>query len=104
MYRQNDAMIEGNGPIRKVLPVDVRQSMANGGGPACLRLRVVADPAAVDPRFMLDEDKADLLERVISKHWPEKISSPEIGSEALAGQVADARTALCEALNLKELG
>ena len=99
-----DAMIEGNGPIRKVLPVDVRQSMANGGGPACLRLRVVADPAAVDPRFMLDEDKADLLERVISKHWPEKISSPEIGSEALAGQVADARTALCEALNLKELG
>lgn len=99
-----DSMTQGNGPIRKVLPVDVRQSMANGGGPACLRLRVVADPAFVDPRFLLDEDKADLLERVISKYWPEKISSPEIGSEALAGQVADARSALCEALNLKELG
>ena len=37
--------VAGNGPIRRVLPVDVRQSMANGGGPACLRLRVVADPA-----------------------------------------------------------
>ena len=35
-------MIAGNGPIRRVEVVDVRQSMANGGGPACLRLRVVA--------------------------------------------------------------
>ena len=36
--------LAGNGPIRRVEVVDVRQSMANGGGPACLRLRVVADP------------------------------------------------------------
>jgi len=36
--------------------------MANGGGPACLRLRVVCDPETVDPRFLLDEAKADLLE------------------------------------------
>ena len=99
-----DAMIRGNGPIRRVLPVDVRQSMANGGGPACMRLRVVADPACVDQRFMLDEDKAALLEVVIRGHWPEQISSAEIGSEALAGRVRDARAALCEALNLKELG
>ncbi len=55
------SMIASNGPIREVIPVDVRQSMANGGGPACLRLRVVCDPATVDPRFMLDEAKADLL-------------------------------------------
>ena len=37
----------GNGPIRRVETVDVTQSMANGGGPACLRLRVVADPATI---------------------------------------------------------
>ena len=41
--------------------VDVRQSMANGGGPACLRLRVVADPATVDPRFLVDEAKLDRI-------------------------------------------
>ena len=52
-----DELVAGNGPIRRVIPVDVRQSMANGGGPACLRLRVVADPATVDPRFLLDEAK-----------------------------------------------
>ena len=51
--------------------VDVRQSMANGGGPACLRLRVVADPATVDPRFLVDEAKldriADCIERALAR-------------------------------------
>src|SRR3546814_18062027 len=37
-----------NGPIRQIIAVDVRQSMANGGGPASLRLRVVAGPADTD--------------------------------------------------------
>ena len=37
--------------------------MANGGGPACLRLRVVADPATVDPRFLVDEAKLDRIAR-----------------------------------------
>ena len=47
--------LAGNGPIRRVEVVDVRQSMANGGGPACLRLRVVADSATIDPRFLVDQ-------------------------------------------------
>ena len=53
--------LAGNGPIRRVEVVDVRQSMANGGGPACLRLRVVADPATVDPRFLVDEARLDRI-------------------------------------------
>jgi succinylarginine dihydrolase len=61
-----DTMLAGNGPICQVLPVDVRQSMANGGGPACLRLRVVADPATVDPRFLLDA-RASII---WSRWWP----------------------------------
>ena len=92
-----------NQPIRAVRYVDVRQSMANGGGPACLRLRVVADPATVDPRFMLTEEKAALLERVISQHWPETIAPDRIGDAALAETVTAARRALLEALDLTEL-
>ncbi|MBD3728851.1 MAG: N-succinylarginine dihydrolase [Sphingomonadales bacterium] len=95
-----EGMLAGNGPIRQVIPVDVRQSMANGGGPACLRLRVVADPATVDPRFLLDEAKADLLERVIGAHWPEQIDPADIGSPALARDVVAARGKLLEALDL----
>ncbi|GGD47676.1 N-succinylarginine dihydrolase [Erythrobacter arachoides] len=97
------AMLAGNGPIRHVEMVDVRQSMANGGGPACLRLRVVADPATVDPRFMLDEAKAALIEEVIAAHWPESIAIAQIGDPALAQAVRSARTALLDALDLAQL-
>lgn len=98
-----DAMLAGNGPIRRVVPVDVRESMANGGGPACLRLRVVADPATVDPRFLLDPVKAQAIEQVIAAHWPETITPADIGDPALAAQVELARTALVELLDLPEL-
>ena len=98
-----DATLAGNGPIRRVIPVDVRQSMANGGGPACLRLRVVADPATVDPRFLLDPAKAEAIERVVCRDWPEQIDPADLGSEALARVVIAARQALLEALMLNAL-
>ena len=97
-------MMASNGPIREVIPVDVRQSMANGGGPACLRLRVVCDPATVDPRLLLDEAKAGLIERVVARHWPEQIDPADIGSPALAETVLSARQALLETLDLSQLG
>jgi succinylarginine dihydrolase len=99
-----EAMLAGNGPIRQVIPVDVRQSMANGGGPACLRLRVVCDPATLDPRFLLDAAKADLLESVIAAHWPEQIDPSDLGTESLAASVIAARLALLDVLDLAQLG
>ena len=98
-----ERMLAGNGPIRQVIPVDVRQSMANGGGPACLRLRVVADPATVDPRFLLSESKADTLEQVIAAHWPEQIDPSDLGKTSLAEAIIAARTALLGALGLPEV-
>ena len=98
-----DAMIASNCPIRRVVPVDVRQSMANGGGPACLRLRVVADPATVDSRFLLDESKADMLGKVIESCWPEQIDPADLGSKSLAESVRVARGKLLGALGLSEL-
>jgi succinylarginine dihydrolase len=98
-----DVMLAGNGPIRRIIPVDVRQSMANGGGPACLRLRVVADPAAVDQRFLLDEEKALRIERAIARTWPETVDPRELSGASLIDQVRTARLALLEALDLGEL-
>jgi len=98
-----DGMLASNGPIRRVLPVDVRQSMANGGGPACLRLRVAADPATVDPRFLLDEAKIARIEAVVAAHWPESIRPDQLGDPALAAQIVAARHSLLEALDLTEL-
>lgn len=96
--------VASNGPIRRVFPVDVKQSMANGGGPACLRLRVVADPATVDPRFLLDTAKIARVEAVVAAKWPEQIDPVDLGRESLAHSVITARAALLEMLELSELG
>ncbi len=98
-----EAHVAGNGPIRRLLPVDVRQSMANGGGPACLRLRVVADPATVDPRFIADAARLDTIADVIEKHWPEAIAPGDLASTALVADVRRARSALLDVLGLSDL-
>jgi succinylarginine dihydrolase len=95
--------LASNGAIRRVNFVDVRQSMANGGGPACLRLRVQCDPADVDPRFLVEEAKLDRLAAVIGAHWPAEIAATEIQSPSLVREVERARSALLEALDLAEL-
>jgi succinylarginine dihydrolase len=95
--------LASNGAIRRVDFVDVRQSMANGGGPACLRLRVQCNPADVDPRFLVDEAKLDRLANVIANQWPEEIAANDIQAPKLVDAVERARAALLEALELAEL-
>ncbi|WP_298091330.1 N-succinylarginine dihydrolase [uncultured Sphingomonas sp.] len=92
--------VAGNGPIRRLEVVDVRESMANGGGPACLRLRVVADPATVDPRFLVDHARLDRIAAVIEAHWPETIAPGDIADPALIARIEAARAALLAALDL----
>jgi succinylarginine dihydrolase len=108
--RENDAvwsylqeLVAGNGPIRQLEVVDVRQSMANGGGPACLRLRVVADPATIDPRFLVDDATLDRLAAVVQTYWPETIAIADLADPALVDTIARARAALLEELAIVEL-
>jgi succinylarginine dihydrolase len=103
VWRWIERHVAGNGPIRRVEVVDVRQSMANGGGPACLRLRVVADPATVDPRFMVDEPKLDRIAEVVARAWPEQIHIDEVQQPALIADIERARAALLKTLDLSEL-
>ncbi|OWK31169.1 N-succinylarginine dihydrolase [Sphingomonas dokdonensis] len=105
--RENEAVwswlqehLAGNGPIRAVEVVDVRESMSNGGGPACLRLRVACDPALVDHRFLVDDARLDRIAGVIAQHWPEAIAADAIGDPAVVAQVIAARRALYETLDL----
>jgi succinylarginine dihydrolase len=99
-------LVGGNGPIARVEVIDVRESMRNGGGPACLRLRVAVDDAAyaaIDPRFLLNEARCDLIEGVVEAHWPERIALADLGSPGLWAQGRAARRALLESLDLNEL-
>lgn len=96
-------LVRGNGPIRHLDVVDVRQSMANGGGPACLRLRVVAEPAHVDPRFLADIPKLDALAACVARHWPERIAPADLAYPELSAELEKAREALLRLLELDEL-
>ena len=95
--------VAGNGPIRRLEVVDVRESMANGGGPACLRLRVVADPATIDPRFLVGEAKLNRIAEVVRSHWPEAIAHDAIADAALIAGIEAARVTLLDSLGLVEL-
>ena len=97
------AMAAGNGPIRGLSVVDVRQSMANGGGPACLRLRIVADPATVDRRFLVDEAQLDRITACVETFWPERIAPADLADPGLWGRVEAARAALLSTLDVAEL-
>ncbi|HUD91345.1 N-succinylarginine dihydrolase [Sphingobium sp.] len=93
-------MVAGNGPIRRLVPVDVRQSMANGGGPACLRLRIVADPATIDPRFLVDEAKLEAIAGIVSNYWPESIAPEDLSDTRLIARIEQSWLALVDHLQL----
>ena len=94
-------LIAAGGPITRLQIVDVRESMRNGGGPACLRLRVQVDAeafAAIDRRFLLDGAACDRIEAVIAREWPEAIAPDDLGNPHLWEQCLRARSAMTAAL------
>jgi len=96
----NEAVV-GHTSIAALEVVEVRESMRNGGGPACLRLRVAVDDAqlrAIDGRFLVNEAVCDRLADVIGRHWPERIAPDDLADPALWQACRAARTALLEAL------
>ncbi|MFN7399372.1 MAG: N-succinylarginine dihydrolase [Sandaracinobacter sp.] len=96
-------------PISQLHVLDLRESMKNGGGPACLRLRVALSDdalAAVDPRFLVDAAKLDRLERLMEEWWPEAIAPAELSNADFWRQCHAGHDALLEALGIaaEELG
>ena len=63
-------------PIEAVHYLDVRESMQNGGGPACLRLRVVmpeADVARIPEPYRFSEARFTALSAFIAMHTPKRL-------------------------------
>lgn len=91
-----DETVAKNNPINRVIYKNVRESMRNGGGPACLRLRVVLseeEAAAANERFLLDEDKITKLEDWVKTHYrdrvvPDDLRDPALMEESLAAMEA----------------
>ncbi|MDF1764140.1 MAG: N-succinylarginine dihydrolase [Oleibacter sp.] len=88
-------------PIRHVHFINVRESMSNGGGPACLRLRVALTPeelAAVNPAFLLDNHGVDVLQDWVNRHYREHLAPADLADPALYEESHKALTELSELL------
>jgi len=92
-----------NGPIGRVRYVDVRQSMMNGGGPACLRLRVVlteAELAATNPAMRLTDDLYVRIGEWADRWYRETLSPQDLADPALLDESRGALDALTGILSL----
>jgi len=101
-----ERMVEGNGPIGRVHYVDVRQSMRNGGGPACLRLRVVMtadERASMHQGVLLDEAKIDALQEVVRATYRDRLAVSDLADPAFAEECFTARAGLLKVLGLEGL-
>ncbi|OAI42890.1 succinylarginine dihydrolase [Verrucomicrobia bacterium SCGC AG-212-E04] len=91
-------------PLAEVRYLDLRQSMRNGGGPACLRLRVVLtedEIASLPPGVFLNKRTYALLTAWVSRHYRESLAPDELASPAL---LLEARLALDELTKILGLG
>ena len=98
-----ERLAAGDGPIAEVKRFDLRESMANGGGPACLRLRVhltAAERAAVGPRVWLDDALAADLDAWIGRHYRDRLVPGDLADPAL---LDESRRALDELTALLRL-
>jgi succinylarginine dihydrolase len=87
-----------NGPIGRVQYVDVRESMRNGGGPACLRLRVATTPeelASANPGHRFTADLHGRLTTWAERHYRDRLSPADLVDPAM---IEESRVAL-EALD-----
>ena len=78
--------LDRSGAVARIEVVDVRESMRNGGGPACLRLRVPASAAAlaaIHPGYRLDARRWEALAALVERHWPEAVAPGDLLDPAL---------------------
>lgn len=82
----DDLLAGARTPIREVHYLDLKQSMRNGGGPACLRLRVVltdAERRAVAPGVFLTNATYAALVAWVRAHYPERLTVRDLADPAL---------------------
>ncbi len=101
-----DRLLASGGPIAEVLTFDLRQSMRNGGGPACLRLSVplTADEQnAVGARVVLDESLAAELDAWIRRYYRDRLAPEDLGDAALLDESRRALDELTRILRLSSI-
>jgi succinylarginine dihydrolase len=91
-------------PLKRAIYMDVRESMRNGGGPACLRLRVpmtVGELGAINSASLVDAAKLTELRSWVVRHYRESLRAEDLADPAL---LRESRSALDELTRILALG
>lgn len=86
--------------------VAVNGSMKNGGGPACLRLRILlseSERSAIQPRVFFDDDLYLQLKDWIEKHYRDRLSLDDFKDPLLIDETLRALDELTQILELGSL-
>jgi succinylarginine dihydrolase len=98
-----EKVVAAGGPVTEVFYRDVRQSMHNGGGPACLRLRVPledAEAAALGARVLLTDALYDELCGWVQRRYRDRLAPGDLADPSLARETMEALDELTRILRL----
>ena len=104
VWRYLESLVASGGPIRELHVFDLRESMRNGGGPACLRLRVVLtddERRATHAGLWIDDARYATLTDWVTRHYRDRLAVSDLADPAL---LDECRTALDELTRLLGLG
>ncbi len=102
--RYLDALVGMDNPVNEVIYKDLRQSMRNGGGPACLRLRMVLssdEEKGINQGSVMNDVLFDKLYSWVDRHYRDDLSPADLGDPAFLREV---RAALDELTQILQLG
>lgn len=103
VWRYLTEMAASGGPIDEIRVFDLRESMRNGGGPACLRLRVAMNQQelqAVNPRVMMNDQLFTTLNQWVDRYYRDRLTQDDLADPQLLREGRDALDALTSILGL----
>jgi succinylarginine dihydrolase len=94
---------DGSNPVQMVQYIDIRESMKNGGGPACLRLRVVMtehEKALTHQKVYLNDELFEALNGWANDYYRDRLSPEDLLDPRLPDESRAALDALTQILKL----
>lgn len=104
VWRWLNGLVAADNPIAALEVFDLRESMANGGGPACLRLRVVLteqEQQALNPAVLMNDTLFATLNGWIDRWYRDRLTVDDLRDPQL---LTESRGALDELTQILQLG
>ena len=106
VWRYLNQLLADDNPIDELQVFDLRESMANGGGPACLRLRVVLtdeEKRAVNPAVMMNDTLFATLNDWVDCYYRDRLTQADLADPQLLQEGREALDRLTQILRLGSL-